>query len=85
MSGLPHPTLPHFVERMQRRLDDGDLLLVCGFGVPLLLVVVWVAAMAVARTPWLVLPIAAVVGAVVFARGHAEGIRRSRASRRPPS
>ena len=85
MSGLPHPTLPHFVERMQRRLDDGDLLLVCGFGVPLLLVVVWVAAMAVARTPWLVLPIAALAGAVVLAHGHARTVRHSRGSRRPPS
>ena len=85
MSGVPHPTLRHRVERMHRRLDDGALLLVYGLGVPLLLVVVWVAAMAVARMPWLVLPIGALVGAVVFARGHAEGVRRSRGSRRPPS
>jgi hypothetical protein len=80
MGGLPHLTLPHRAERIHRRLDSGDLLLVYGLGLPLLLAVAWVAAVAVARTPWLVVPIAALVGAVVLARAA----RRARGSRRPP-
>jgi Flp pilus assembly protein TadB len=80
MAGLRHPTLPYRVERMHRRLDSGDHLLVYGLGMPLLLVVAWVAALAVADTPWLVAPIAVLVAAVVLVRAA----RRARGTRRQP-
>jgi hypothetical protein len=69
---------------MHSRLDEGDLLLVYGFGVPLLMVVVWVAALAVAWRPWLVIPIAGLVGAVVLARACVLAARNSPGPRRRP-
>ena len=51
-------------ERVEHLLETGDLRLIYGLGVPLLVVVAGVSALAVAHATWLVIPLMAMVVAL---------------------
>ena len=61
MSSVSHQPLH---ERVERVLETGDLRLIYGLGVPLLVVVAGVCAVAVAHSTWLVIPLITMVVAL---------------------
>jgi hypothetical protein len=61
---MPSTSHPPLNERVERVLETGDLRLVYGLGVPLLVIVAGVSALAVAHATWLVIPLMTMVVAL---------------------